>query len=282
MGLIGACLGDIAGSKFEFAPMNFNRKEHTYELFNEENYYTDDTVLSIACKEAILHKDLFGRINFAKAYDRWGNKYPNAGYGGSFVQWLETKDKKPYGSFGNGAAMRCSYCGEIARSFEECDKLARHSAECTHNHFEGIKGAITLARCVYMAGHNASKEEILTYGIDQYPLMTKGNGHSYHGMTGNGYVFSPAIPTDTYMDTINYEISCQGCVPVAIRCFYDTESFEECMYLINSMNIDTDTVGAIAGAICHSYYGDCTGSPESDKEILERYLSEDMLEVIYK
>lgn len=278
MGIVGAILGDIAGSRFEFSPVGEKRRNHDYQLFTPNNYFTDDTVLTVACKDAILHKDPVKGVDFAKYYDLWGNKYDGAGYGGQFLSWLKSDTKHSYGSFGNGAAMRCSFCGEVAKSEDECDELAEASALCTHDHPEGIKGAVTLSRCVYMAKNKASKEDILKYGIMQYPAPTGLRGMSHHGMTGNGYTYSPEVPTSEYIDTIDYEISCQGSVPVAVRCFYETESFEDCMYLINSMNIDTDTVGAIAGAISHSYYGECTGM---DKQLLKYYLPEEMFKIVY-
>ena len=289
MGLIGAILGDIAGSRFEFAQVTPRRKEYNYELFTDNNKifahdltFTDDTTMSIACADACLNKLLFCKPNFAKYYDKWGTKYPDVGYGGAFKQWLYAKKKRPYGSFGNGSAMRCSFIGEYAKTLKRCDKLATLSAACTHNHPEGIKGAVVLAHCVWMAEHGASKEEILKYGIEQYPQPADeycGVRCSAHDEDGDKYTYSPYVPTSKYCDEITYLISCQGSVPVAIRCFYETNSFEECMYLINSMEVDTDTIGAIAGAICHSYYKKCT---DNDEELLKRFLPEDMLCVLRK
>ena len=282
MGIIGAILGDIAGSKWEFAPMSEKRQDGTYELFNEHNYFTDDTVLSIACKDAILKKKLFHKPDFVKAYDYWGNKYKDRGYGSSFLCWLDNDNKEPYNSYGNGSAMRCSYIGQYTTSLKQCDELAKLSAICTHNHPEGIKGAVVLAHCVWMAEHNDSKDNILNYAIKQYMPVLSLEPYNINfpkdGMINDRYIFSPANPTKFYKDEITYKISCQGSVPVAIRCFYETNSFEECMFLINSMCIDTDTVGAIAGAICESYYKKCM---DNDEELLKRYLPEEMFQIIY-
>ena len=276
MGLTGAILGDIAGSRWEFASLNEKRKTKNYDLFTDKNYYTDDTVMSIACKDAVKKAGLFGP-NFTKYMRMYGRRYPNAGYGASFSRWLESNKPKPYFSFGNGSAMRCSYIGECVSSINKCKRLAEKSAKVTHNHPEGIKGAIVLAVCVFMAEHNYSKEDILEYAIKEYPpLMEDIDRYLQHGEFEGKYVFSPCRPTSEYTNSIKYHISCQGSVPVAVRCFYETNSFEECMYLINSMEIDTDTVGAIAGAICHSYYKKCT---DNDDELLKRYLPDDLYKI---
>ena len=275
MGIIGAILGDIAGSRWEFAFSTTDRVLNNYELFTDKNFFTDDTVLSIACKDAIDHKGILGP-NFTKYYDIYGHKYPMAGYGASFINWLGTEKKTPYNSFGNGSAMRCSYVGEYAKSLRQCERLAAQSAKCTHDHPQGIKGAVVLAKCVFMAKKGISKDEILKYAIAEYPAVNRDEyGLIYHAMKNGKYMYGPEIPTSEYKNKIGYEISCQGSVPVAIRCFYETKAFEECMYLINSMDIDTDTVGAIAGAICHSFYG-CCYSEAKDKELLKRYLTEDL------
>lgn len=278
MGVIGAIIGDIAGSKYEFShnhpqyvpgqPLNLD------DTFN----YSDDTVLSIAVVEA-LNKDK----DFEKAYVKFGKLYPSAGYGFGFQKWLngyntiygatiqqlkniylnnpkDTVIRKPYNSYGNGSAMRCSYIGEYYnRSIDENEVkiMAEKSAECTHNHPEGIKGAIVEAMCVWMAEQGKSKDYILNYAISQYPY--------------GKYKFGCDIPVTEYADKMTFHVSCQDSVPVAIRCFYDTQSFEDCINLINSMNCDTDTIGAIAGAICHSYYGKCT---DDDNAILQKYLDD--------
>ena len=174
--------------------------------------------------------------------------------------------------------MRCSYIGESSSLLSQCKKLAEKSAAVTHNHPEGVKGAVVLAVCVFMAEHGYTKEEILEYAVKEYPPLTKTPDEFIkHGEWKGEYVYSPAIPTSEYKDTITYQISCQGSVPVAVRCFYETNSFKECMYLVNSMEIDTDTVGAIAGAICHSFYGKCT---DDDDKLLSKYLTDDLLRVV--
>lgn len=260
MGIIGSILGDIAGSRFEFDNTAFGiRKTRNYELFTDKNFITDDTVMSIACMDACLHG-----LNFEKYYRKYAKKYPDAGYGSNFRKWIYDKHLGPYNSFGNGAAMRCSFVGQYF-SAEMVESIAKRSAECTHDHPEGIKGAITLATCVRMAEDGVNKKDILKYGSRMYPR--------------DNYPYSCEIPTFDYADTITYKVSCQDSVPVAIRCFYETDSLTDCLYLVNSMRIDTDTVGAIAGAICGSFYGE--DSPENLR-IIERYLNTDEYRFLYK
>ncbi len=249
MGVIGAILGDIAGSRWEFAPNPHMgpRKAQTYPLFSEYNYPTDDTVMTVACVDACHHHN-----NFAKYYRKYGRMYPEMGYGTNFRKWI-MGGSGAYNSYGNGSAMRCSYIGQYY-PMKKIERLATKSASCTHNHPEGIKGAVTLAKCVRLAEDGNTKEQILDYGCGMYPESI--------------YPYSCEIPTAEYINSIKYDVSCQGSVPVAIRCFYETSSLKECLYLINSMSVDTDTVGAIAGAICDSFYG----TSEDDISTIRRYL----------
>ena len=276
MGVIGAILGDISGSKYEFSLTHPKYKTNQSLKLDDTYTYSDDTVLSIAVVEAMnTDKD------FKKAYIKYGRMFPDAGYGFGFQKWLNghntiygesiqsllekyskvSADKiqrKPYNSYGNGSAMRCSYIGQCYKNpleQKDVELMAEKSAECTHNHPEGIKGAVTEAVCVWLAEQGKSKDYILNYGISQYPY--------------GKYKFGCDVPVTEYHDKMTFHVSCQDSVPVAIRCFYDTSSFEDCMNLINSMECDTDTIGAIAGAICHSYYGKCF---DDDQAILKKYL----------
>ena len=163
MAVIGAILGDIAGSLYEFyRPKDLDWKH--CELFTKQNFYTDDTVLTLACKLAIL-KD----IPFSEAYTTLAKKYPDESYGGLFKDWLKRGSKEPTNSFGNGSAMRCSFIGEHFSQESDVIKYAIKSAECTHSHPEGIKGAVVTSKCIYMARTGASKNEILQYAVSQYP-----------------------------------------------------------------------------------------------------------------
>ncbi len=281
--------------------------------------YTDDTVMTIACLDCLLdnyekwkgYKDYTNHedeivAEFARYYRKWGIKYPFAGYGGNFSAWLHNPDMMAYNSYGNGSAMRVSPCA----MFDPL--LAKFSAMPTHNHPEGVKGAEVIAKCISMV--KDGKDSIYSYALKEYPSI-----HYYKNLpvkevgafdrflillglkkeekrespkteldefgieipiTDGLYTYGVDRSTSEYHDTIRFKVSCQDSVPVAIRCFYETDSFEKCMYLINSMLIDTDTVGAMAGAICESYYGNCTGSHDKDTEIIKRFLPEDMIDVL--
>ena len=151
MGLTGAILGDIAGSRFEFCKRQFLG---VGKLFHDQCRFTDDTVMSLATANALLNS-----ISFQQSYRELGRRHINAGYGGMFYFWLLSDDPKPYNSFGNGSAMRVSYIGEVANSVEEAVRLAEQSASCTHNHPEGIKGAMATAAAIFMAKTHKTKEE---------------------------------------------------------------------------------------------------------------------------
>lgn len=266
MGIVGAILGDIAGSPFEFqwdqGSINFRRYQK-YDLFSEKCMATDDSFMSIAAMHACLTDG-----DFAKAYREYGNKYP-ASYGGKFGIWLFCPTMGPYNSFGNGSAMRVSFIGEHY-PMEKVQEMATKSAEVTHNHEEGIKGAVVTATCVRMAEDGASKEDILNYGISQYNSKAR-----YYP-----YRYGCDRPYKDYLDDTKMEENCMASVPIAIRCFYESNSFEECMRMINALVCDTDTIGAIAGAICESYYGNCLGSKEADLEMIDKYLPRELYEEI--
>lgn len=286
MGVIGAIIGDIAGSKYEFSKKHPKYIPNQPLTLDESFNYSDDTVLSIAVVEA-LNTD----GDFEKAYVKYGKLYPAAGYGFGFQKWLNGYStfygktihellerylkespndnlRKPYNSYGNGSAMRCSYIGEYYKNtsdYTRVESMAEKSAECTHNHPEGIKGAIVEAMCVWLAEQGKTKDYILNYGISQYPCSK--------------YKYGCDIPVKQYAGKMTFHETCQDSVPVAIRCFYDTDSFEDCLNLVNSMNCDTDTIGAIAGAICHSYYKKCM---DNDNEILSKYLDQNLYNILVK
>lgn len=153
-GVKGAILGDIAGSRIEFGrPENFDYK--TEPLITRECFFTDDTVMTLATKYAIDNE-----IPFSEAYQLFGRKYPDAGYGGMFQEWIKEKNPKSYNSYGNGSAMRVSYIGVRFDKIEDVTACAIESAECTHNHPQGIMGAVKTARCIWMANNGCSKSQI--------------------------------------------------------------------------------------------------------------------------
>lgn len=286
MGIKGAILGDIAGSMFEQHYMSEAiaalRESGDYELYNDKSTFTDDTVTSLAIKKAMLtDKD------FEKALVEVCQNHRFCGFGRSFYDWVfldndmdpevwsllhpgekQLTIREPYNSWGNGSAMRVSFVGEYLKNVYErsiVEEWAKKSAEVTHNHPEGIKGAQVIAVCVWMAERGVSKEEIYDYAQLKYPKMV--------------YQYGIDRPISEYKESMTFKVSCMDSVPVAIRCFYETNSFEECMRLINSMKCDADTIGAMAGSICESYYG-CCFSKEKDMEIIEQYLTDDLLKIL--
>ena len=163
MAVIGAILGDIAGSQFEFnRPENLDYKH--YKLFTNRCSHTDDTIMTLAVKKAILEN-----ADFTKTMREIGQPYPYSGYGGRFYEWMYGENPKPYNSFGNGSAMRVSFIGEHFDALEDVISMAEKSAEVTHNHPEGIKGAVVTAVCIWMARHGKTKEDIFQYVLEQYP-----------------------------------------------------------------------------------------------------------------
>lgn len=256
MAIIGAILGDIAGSQYEFQrPKNLNWKK--CELFTDNCYFTDDTVMTLAAKLAVKNN-----IPFADSYRKLGRKYPNAGYGEMFDSWLRWNDEKPYNSFGNGSAMRCSYIGEHFNTEKEVIEWATKSAECTHNHPEGIKGAVVTSMCIYMARTGVSKAEIFNYVKRQYPI--------------GSYKYSVEYKLDEYRDIYRWDVTCQGSVPVAIRCFLDSEDYESFLRNVYSLPCDMDTLCAIGGGIAEEFYHG-TGF---DKEwLLRNYLDDDLYKI---
>lgn len=242
--MYGSILGDIAGSRFEFSrPEGFDAEK--VPLFADDCFYTDDTVMTIATKYAIVNE-----MSYAAAYASFGRKYPFAGYGTMFKKWFENHTLQAYNSFGNGAAMRAGYIGEYFTTLERVREEAEKSALCTHNHPEGIKGAVATASSVFLCRQGCSKRELKRYVERQFD-------YNLHRPLKRRRRFS------------KFDISCQGTVPLAILCFLESESWEDCIRKVFSIRCDTDTVGCIAGGIAEAYYGK-TGYDE--KLLLEKYL----------
>lgn len=257
MAIIGTILGDIAGSQYEFQrPKNLDWKK--CELFTDNCFFTDDTVMTLAAKLAVKNN-----IPFADSYRKLGRKYPNAGYGGMFDSWLRWDDEKPYNSFGNGSAMRCSYIGEHFNTEKEVIEWATKSADCTHNHPEGIKGAVVTSMCIYMARTGASKAEIFNYVKRQYPR--------------GSYKYSVEYKLDEYRDIYRWDVTCQGSVPVAIRCFLDSEDYESFLRNVYSLPCDMDTLCAIGGGIAEEFYH---GTGFDEGWLLKNYLDEDLYKIV--
>jgi len=233
--MLGAIIGDIAGSRFEWN----NIKTKRFELLSRKHCYpTDDTVMSLAIAKAILacrHDYTKLGENAVRYMQQLGRMYPDAGYGGGFRNWIYSSDPQPYGSWGNGSAMRVSACGFAAESLEEAIGMSEKTAEVTHNHPEGIKGAEATAAAVYLARTGSTIPEIRNY-IDQH----------YYRIDFRLDEIRAAYQTD---------LSCQGSVPQALEAFFESEDFEDTIRNAVSIGGDSDTIAAIAGGIAEAHYG---------------------------
>ena len=264
--MYGAIMGDVVGSIYEF----HNIKSKAFPLFRKECFFTDDTVLTLAIADALADEVLAGRFDsntdedwrrvFTEYMREIGQEYPFCGYGKRFITWLFSSRPKPYHSCGNGSAMRVSPVAYFARSLEECERLARLTAEPTHDHPDGIAGAQATAGAVYLALHGASKDEIKAY-VDRYyadevQRFVEEKGISEFTLA----TIRPRYRFDKYA-SVN-----RGTVPFAVQAFLestpgknpqDPVSAGLADTIRNTVSIggDTDTLGAISGAIAEAYYG---------------------------
>ena len=247
--LCGAIAGDIIGSIYEW---NATKKTDFY-LFTPFSKYTDDTVMTVANADWLNTGDsLLGIMQ------DYGNRFPHAGYGGMFRSWLREDDPKPYNSFGNGSAMRVSPVGWAFDTLEETLEAAKQSAEITHNHPEGIKGAQATAACIIMARTGKSKQEIKEYVETKF-----------------GYDLSRTC--NEIRPTYQFNESCQGTVPESIIAFLESTDFESAIRLTVSLGGDADTMGAITGAIAEAYYNVI---PEHIKNEVLKRLPEEFINVL--
>ena len=226
--LLGAICGDIIGSAREFQPV----KRVDFVLFPYGSRFTDDTVMTCAVAEWLMNQQ--GDLD--SVMQKWGLKYSNAGYGGMFFRWIVSTNPKPYNSFGNGSAMRVSPVGWIANSLEETLELAKKTAEVTHNHPEGIKGAQAVAVAVFMARNGSTKSEIKQYIQQHFP----------------GYNLDRDCKT--IRQDYRFDVTCQGSVPESIIAFLESVDYESAVRLAVSLGGDADTMAAIAGSIAAAYY----------------------------
>ena len=190
----------------------------------------------------------------------WGNRYPTAGYGGMFLDWLQIYDPQPYNSFGNGSAMRVSPVGWAFDTLEKTLEAAKQSAEITHNHPEGIKGAQATAACIFLARTGKSKQEIKEY-IE----------HTF------GYNLNRTC--DEIRPTYQFDVTCQGSVPESITAFLDSTDFESAIRLAVSLGGDADTMGAITGGIAEAFYG---GVPEYIRKEVRKRLPNEFIDVMQR
>ncbi len=255
--MLGAIIGDVVGSRFEFN----NIKTTNFKLFNDDSVFTDDTVMTIAVTDWVLHaKDLSDKNEAITYLKKWGKKYPNAGYGGRFYYWVLGSDTKPYNSCGNGSAMRISSVGHLFNNEEEMLKACRTITSITHNHPEGMKGAEVVATIIYsIRNKNWRKSQIKEYAIKAYPEL---QGMEYEDLVEN-YKHGPEI--------------CQVTVPQAIYCFLRSMNFEDCIRTTMSIGGDCDTTAAISCAIAEAYYKEM---PIQIIEETKNRLPKEMLDIL--
>ena len=257
--MYGAILGDMIGAPYEF---DRGAKTKDFPLFSEGSRFTDDTVMTIAVAEALLdvgeaadESDVCETV--VRAMQRWGRRYPRVGYGGLFRRWLVSDEPEPYGSFGNGSAMRVAAAGWLYDTLARTREIARQTAIVTHNHPEGIKGAEATASAIFLAREGKPKEAIRDYIVQEF-----------------GYDLSRTL--DEIRPHYSMDATCQGSVPEAILAFLESTDFEDAVRNAVSLGGDTDTVACIAGSIAEAFYG----VPEVLKAECRSCLPQEMLAVL--
>lgn len=259
MAVKGAVLGDICGSQFEFSRPKTLQYD-TCELFSGACEFTDDTVMTLAVKQAILDG-----TDLAETMRSIGRHYRSCGYGMRFMKWILSDDMEAYGSYGNGSAMRVSFVGEYYDELNDVVHMAEKTAEVSHNDPEGIKGAVVTAVCIWMAKHGKTKQEIYDYVLEEYPA--------------GKYMYDISMDLDYLAENYKWDETCMGSVPVAMRCFIDSSSFETFMRNLFRLNCDMDTLGAIGGAVAEEFYH---GFGFDEDKILRRYLDERMYAILVR
>lgn len=253
--MIGAIIGDIAGSRFEWN----NIKTKEFEFFMDRCEFTDDSVMSLAVAKALLdcggNYDNLGDLA-VKVMREVGQPYPESGYGGRFHTWMYSDNPQPYNSFGNGSAMRVSACGFAAGTLDEAILLSRKVTEVTHNHPEGIKGAEATVACVFLSRMGNGIPEIRDYVNSHYYPMN--------------------FTLDGIRDSYRFNETCQDTVPQAIMAFVESSSFEDAIRNAISIGGDSDTLAAITGGIAEAYYG----VPADLRERALKFLDERLLKIL--
>lgn len=232
--MLGAIIGDMAGSIYEF----HNHRSKEFPFFGVGCYPTDDSIMTIAVAKAILEND--GKAEgLEKQAVKWmqkiGRQYPNCGYGGRFYGWVFARDPHPYGSLGNGSAMRVSPCGWAGKTLDEVKALSRAVTIVSHNHPEGVKGAEATACAIFLARTGHSKEQIRSFTEEHYYALD--------------------FTIDGIRPTYRFDVTCQGTVPQAIEAFLESDSFEDAIRAAISVGGDSDTLAAITGGIAEAFYG---------------------------
>lgn len=224
--MLGAIIGDIAGSVYEGQPI----KSKDFQILNNACQYTDDTVLTVATADVILNN-----LDYANIYKEYANLYQGRGYGGRFSTWAYGNNSEPYNSYGNGSAMRVSPIGLALKNQEEVLSEAKKSAEVTHNHPEGIKGAQAVAISIFLARNSATKEEIKSYIQNRF-----------------GYNLNRTLKQ--IRPYYEFDETCQGSVPEAIISFLESNDYEDAIRNAISLGGDSDTLACISGSIAEAFY----------------------------
>ncbi|MGI6451114.1 MAG: ADP-ribosylglycohydrolase family protein [Desulfitobacteriia bacterium] len=256
--MLGAIIGDIVGSVYEW----HNIKVKEFPLFRDDCFFTDDTVMTIATADALMNGG--EADDFIDAYKKWGRLYPDAGYGGRFGSWIHSDDRKPYNSWGNGSAMRvspcawlmdCGFCARTGMLPSNGRNRAKLSAEVTHNHPEGIKGALAITDAIFMCrfytggyGDDMGNPINERINLKQYKIQVK-----EHIEREFGYDLSKTL--DEIRPTYRFNESCQDTVPQAIIAFLESTDFEDAIRNTISLGGDSDTLAAITGSIAGAAYG---------------------------
>lgn len=274
--IFGTILGDIIGSKYEFADETYKHSKRE-PLPPRNSHFTDDSVLSVATRNAIL--DNHYNPDFRKHYIDAYNKYPTVGYGPTFIDWAVMEKEVGYNSIANGTVMRLSFIPAYYKDIDDVIKHTISSAMVTHNHVEAVKGAVVWSVCIWMALHDYNKEELKEYV----------NKHYLYNKEDLPYILDvhPPFPLDKKLKNLKHDWSdisrntlfANIAVPYAFKCFYETSSYEECMREILSRTGDIDTICAVAGGLCVAYYGK-TGL--QNEEIIEKVNGLEALITNYK
>ncbi len=257
--MYGAILGDIVGSPYEFDCDNYKAKD--FPLFSQRSEFTDDTVMTLAVTKALLdtrgQDDTAIKAALEREMHRLGRACPDRGYGARFSRWLYADAPQPYHSYGNGSAMRVSPAAWLAEDMEEALHLAQLTAEVTHDHPEGIKGAQAVAAAIFLARNGQSKAEIKAYAECKF-----------------GYDLSHTC--DEVRPTYHHIESCQETVPQAITAFLESTDFEDALRTAVSLGGDSDTLAAITGSIAEAFYG----VPEYLKQECRKRLTPELVEIL--
>lgn len=236
--MIGAIIGDIVGSRFEFN----NHRSKDFEFFSKDCFFTDDTIMTLAVARCVSEAYMVGDSKYidrsiVQTMQKFGRKYPYAGWGGMFSSWIKSRNPKPYNSFGNGAAMRVSACGFFANTPEHARILSDKVTRVTHNHKEGIKGARCISELIYLLNNS---------------MLSKQNVKNF---VEKNYGYNLNFTCDDIRETYEFNETCQRTVPQSIVAFLDSKNFEDAIRNAISIGGDSDTVAAITGSISEAYYG---------------------------